>query len=86
MLGVKLGGYYSIKCTAHTIQLAIREPLNKNEIIANIIIKCQQMVKYFEKSGPVMNLLVKAQNQLGIRELKLLQNVKTRWNSDFFHD
>ena len=42
------------------------------------------MVKYFKKSGPAMNLLVKAQNQLGIRELKLLQNVKIRWNSDFF--
>jgi hypothetical protein len=41
-------------------------------------------VKFFKKSSIGYGRLVSAQRKLGLKELKLLQNVKTRWNSEFY--
>jgi hypothetical protein len=42
-------------------------------------------VKYFKKSGPAMNTLINIQSlKRDTNVLKLLQDVSTRWNSEFY--
>ena len=84
VLGVKLSGYQLFRCTAHTIQLAIQDAFNACLDIKNMIEKCKKIVKFFKKSGPAMRQLLLAQARCGVAELKLLQDIKTRWNSEFY--
>ena len=84
VLGVKLSGYELFRCCAHTIQLAIKDAFSECPNIQKMIAKCQKIVKFFKKSGPAMRKLTTAQQLLRLPELKLLQNVKTRWNSEFY--
>ena len=79
-----MSGYESFKCIAHLIQLSIKDAFCACENLQNLIDKCQRIVKFFKKSAPAMDILLKAQGLCGMNELKLLQNVKTRWNSDFY--
>ena len=85
MLGTKLGGYHSLRCVAHTIQLSIRDAFKHCSKIQNLVDKCKSIVKYFKKSSPAMNILLNIQSsKRGTNVLKLLQDVATRWNSEFF--
>ena len=85
MLGTKLGGYHSLRCVAHTIQLAIKDAFKNCPRIQDLVDKCKSIVKYFKKSGPAMNILLNIQSaHRGENVLKLLQYVATRWNSEFF--
>ena len=76
--------YESVSCAAHTVQLSIEDSLHDCPNIQSILHKCERIVKFFKKSTSGYNRLVDAQRQLGLKELKLLQNVKTRWNSEFY--
>ena len=81
---LRLSSFQSISCSAHTIQLAIKDSFTECSYVSEMVKKCEKIVKYFKKSGPAMLILTKAQQQLNCKELKLLQNVKTRWNSEFY--
>ena len=81
LLGTKMGGYHSLKCIAHLIQLAIKDAFKECPKIQALIDKCKEIVKFFKKSGPAMNVLLKAQSKRGTNILKLLPDVATRWNS-----
>jgi hypothetical protein len=85
LLGTKLGGNHSLRCVAHTIQLAIKDAFKNCPRIQDLVDKCKSIVKYFKKSGPAMNILLNIQSaHRGENVLKLLQDVATRWNSEFF--
>jgi hypothetical protein len=75
---------YSIGCVAHLIQLAIRDSFKDNSVMSDLLAKCQTIIKHFKKSGPSMRILEEIQRSLKLSHLKLLQNVKTRWNSDYY--
>ena len=81
---IRLSKHKSIGCVAHTIQLSIEDSLTECPAIKDVLHKCERIVKYFKKSNKAYKKLVDAQRQLGLKELKLLQNVKTRWNSEFY--
>lgn len=73
---------YSINCFAHSLQLVLNkilcEPYSKV-----IIDKCSNIVGHFKHSNIAMSALSNKQSQLGLQKHKLVQSVKTRWNSTF---
>jgi hypothetical protein len=82
---VKLGGYHSLRCIAHSIQLSIKDAFKNSLKIQELVNKCKSIVKYFKKSGPAMNTLINIQSlKRGTNVLKLLQDVSTRLNSEFY--
>lgn len=73
---------YSINCFAHSLQLVLNKILceQHNKVIID---KCSNIVGHFKHSNVAMNALSNKQSQLGLEKHKLVQSVKTRWNSTF---
>lgn len=69
---------YSVKCAAHSLQLAVNYVL-KNENIVNIVKQCNKIVEHFKHSSQTS--LEEKQEILGLTKTTLLQSYKTRWNS-----
>ncbi|XP_070527717.1 E3 SUMO-protein ligase ZBED1-like [Cardiocondyla obscurior] len=69
-----------LRCFTHTLNLIVKEAL-KSETI-KIISKIRNIVKYFKASVLKSKLL--KDKQLGKQFLKLILDVKTRWNSTFY--
>lgn len=78
-----IDGVSSIHCSAHTLQLAINSGLS-NPTISDIVKKASATVTYFNHSTVASNELKRWQKQLSLPEVKLIQSVKTRWNSVYF--
>lgn len=71
-------------CFAHTINLVVHDGL-KEEEISRIIIKVKNIVSHFKRSPlSTEKLLAYQRNQGNGNQLKLLQDVATRWNSVFY--
>jgi zinc finger BED domain-containing protein 1 (E3 SUMO-protein ligase ZBED1) len=79
-----LSKHKSLSCSAHTIQLCIEDSLKACSNIQDILKKSERIVKFFKKSNISCKQFVEAQRKLGMKELKLFRNVKTRWNSEFY--
>ncbi|XP_011859300.1 PREDICTED: zinc finger BED domain-containing protein 1-like [Vollenhovia emeryi] len=71
----------SSSCAAHTINLAVRDAL-KEECISTMLVKGSKIVSHFHHSVIASQALAKKQEQLGLPQHKLIQCVRTRWNSD----
>jgi len=71
---------FNIKCSAHTLQLAVNHAL-KIESISDIIKQCNKVVGHFKHSALAVQSLEKRQEQIGLSKTTLLQSCKTRWNS-----
>lgn len=74
----------SVCCFAHSLQLGINKGLEKQKSINSIIIKCSQIVGHFSHSNLANEALTKAQQVLNLPQHKLIQSVKTRWNSVYY--
>ncbi|CAK1578839.1 unnamed protein product [Parnassius mnemosyne] len=77
---VRIGGWRSISCFAHTINLVVKDSL---EIIADTVIKVKNVVEFFNRSLPAQRKLKEIQEQMHLAPLKLKQDVCTRWNSTY---
>ncbi|XP_041468262.1 E3 SUMO-protein ligase ZBED1-like [Lytechinus variegatus] len=72
-----------IGCAAHTLQLCINSALNSVPSIRSMSAAATRLVGHFKHSVIATNALESEQRQMGIEEHKLIQAVKTRWNSTF---
>lgn len=70
----------SVKCAAHTLQLAVNSAL-QNIYILEIVKKCSSVVGHFKYSNVAKKSLQQKQAQLGLVKHTLIQSSKTRWNS-----
>ena len=70
-------------CFAHTINLSVSKALNVPEI-QRVLGKCRQLVAVFKHSYLKKLQLVQQEKLLGIKELQVIQDVCTRWNSALF--
>lgn len=52
LLGVRLAGQNSIRCSAHTIQLAIQDAIKNVAAVSALLEKSKKIVKHIRKSGP----------------------------------
>lgn len=65
-----------MSCFAHTLQLTIRDGLQKNPHIAKILGKCETLARFAHKSSKIADLLDQINKHIERPNL-------TRWNSDF---
>ncbi|CAK1593251.1 unnamed protein product [Parnassius mnemosyne] len=75
---IRMGGWKHIGCFAHSINLVVQSGLKE---IKNTVIKVKSIVEYFKKTSSALAKLKEIQQQMGLPELKLKQDVVTRWNS-----
>jgi len=69
-----------IPCLAHTLNLIAQSGLGE---IKHVHKKVKTIVEYFKRSTKANLKLKNAQKQMGYPELKLIQDVCTRWNSTY---
>lgn len=77
-------GFNMVNCYAHTLQLAIHDALDESSQIQAILVKCRAIVGHFKRSNISKAKLVTEQKKLNVISRKLIQDVKTRWNSTYY--
>ncbi|KAF0748319.1 zinc finger BED domain-containing protein 4-like, partial [Aphis craccivora] len=73
-----------IPCIVHTINLIVTNTIEKCTTLNDIIVKIRKIVKYIKNSVNLSDELRKLQKDQGLPDgkiLKLVLDVKTRWNS-----
>lgn len=71
-------GWNSQRCFAHSINLLVQNGL---KTIDPVLEKLKTIVAFFKRSSRALAKLRKIQIQMGLPELKLIQDMPTRWNS-----
>lgn len=77
------GHYESIGCVSHTLQLVIKKTLFLDEPIKDILNKSRKIVGHFKHSEPASRKLTEFQNQCGLKNHVLVQDVDVKWNSTY---
>jgi len=72
---------YHHPCVAHTLNLIVNDAITSNEELLNVLKKCRALVGHFKHSVSASTKLKEIQNQMNVPELKVKQDVSTRWNS-----
>ena len=73
----------SLSCSAHNLQLAVNKALQDTEL-QSVVQKASSIVGHFNHSTFAISALQKYQKQLNLPVVRLIQCVKTRWNSVYF--
>jgi hypothetical protein len=73
--GVEYSLNNSLRCTAHTLQLAVKDSIYANNEVKNILEKCKAIVCHFKKSTTSLDKLRKIQKNLNLKVLKFVQEV-----------
>lgn len=73
-----------ISCFAHTLQLCVQDAKKETIGFANMCAKARTIVGYYKRSSTARARLQDIQKQLSVDPpLELVQDVPTRWNSEF---
>lgn len=79
---IRILNYENLPCTAHTLNLVVNDILKDVPDFENILKTCRAIVGHFKMSVVASDKFIKMQQQMNIdKELKLKQDVVTRWNS-----
>jgi hypothetical protein len=79
----QLHEWESVRCSAHTLQLAVHSCLRANDDIQKVLLKARKLVEHFNRSTTANGALDRQQIQMQLKPLNLLQDVSTRWSSTF---
>ncbi|KAK9719485.1 BED zinc finger [Popillia japonica] len=77
---IRNGGWRHLGCFAHALNLVVQTALQK---ILLTIEKVKRIVKLFKRSLHALAKLHQIQELMGVPQLKLKQDVVTRWNSTY---
>ncbi|KAJ8910633.1 hypothetical protein NQ315_012501 [Exocentrus adspersus] len=75
---IRKGGWASRPCFAHSINLLVQDGLKQ---IENMLNKLKAIVAYFKRSSSALVKLQQTQKQMQLPEVKLKQDIVTRWDS-----
>lgn len=75
--------YESIGCVAHTLQLVIKQALFLDEQTKTLLKKCRKIVGHFHHSEKATRKLTECQQQCGLPQHALVQDIEIRWNSTY---
>lgn len=70
-------------CIAHTLNLVVRKTLDQHPVLSGIRAKARKLVGYFRSCTTPKEKLTQVQHHLGLENLKLIQEVETKWNSTY---
>jgi hypothetical protein len=79
----QLSGGRSMRCAAHTIQLALKD-VAKVEPMAGILSAVMKVLARFSKSPARREALFRGAEQAGIKPLMPIYPVATRWDSNYY--
>ncbi len=82
-LGIEKTGWNHLPCFAHTLNLVVQDAIKNDSEVTGIKEKCKAIVSHFNRSMKSAEKLRAMQQQLKVPELKLIQDVATRWNSTY---
>lgn len=74
----------NVGCFIHTLQLVVLDGLECQKVIKDGISKSRNIVTHFNHSPLACNKLCEIQEKYDLPKRKLLQDVRTRWNSTFY--
>ncbi|XP_053686263.1 zinc finger BED domain-containing protein 4 [Sabethes cyaneus] len=68
-------------CFAHTLNLIVQDAIRST--VKNVVDKAKATVSFFKTSSSSLAKLHDMQTKMGMKQLKLVQEVPTRWNSTY---
>ena len=73
-----------LTCFAHSLQLTIKDAKNcKIANVGNMLSKARAIVGHFKHSSQDTDKLMKKQTEMGLEPRNVIQDVETRWNSEY---
>lgn len=80
---MRVGNIQSFGCVSHSLQLVIKDAINKSDMRKSLKNKCRKIVANFIKSEKASRYFKQIQEDCGAVHHKLLQDINTRWNSTY---
>ena len=77
-------GLPSFGCFAHSLQLIVHEGLLTQRVVIDLLAVCRSIVGHFKHSSVACHKLARIQENLGLPQHTLKQDVSTRWNSTLY--
>ncbi|XP_065368779.1 E3 SUMO-protein ligase ZBED1-like [Calliphora vicina] len=77
---IRQGQWKGIACFAHSLNLIAQAAVAE---VGDTMTKIKRIVEYFHRSSQGLKKLIETQKQMQLPELKLKQDVVTRWNSTY---
>lgn len=71
-----------IWCVAHLVNFTVRDAVDNDVIVAELVRKVKETVTYFKRYVKLQATLEECQSNIEKARLKLIQSVGTRWNSE----
>lgn len=81
--GGDLAGIPSIHCTLHRLQLVINDAIFSQRAVRDLLARCRRIATHFSHSPAAYGKLKTYEKEQGLPELKVVQDVPTRWNSSY---
>ncbi|KAG0429922.1 hypothetical protein HPB47_023163 [Ixodes persulcatus] len=73
----------SLQCFAHTLQLCIQNAKKETPDFDELCAKARAVVGHYKRSSMARSRLKEIQISMGLEPLEVIQDVATRWNSEY---
>ena len=82
-MAMEILGWPHMLCFSHTLHLAVEDAMKLPEV-SKALARCRRLVSHFNHSSKSTYLLRQKQADLHHKQLSLVQDVPTRWNSVYY--